>query len=147
MANEKDLDGLVDKFINEMSPEAKQKFAELASETLKNNEDKMEKVSSSFVEQKESTEKESEGNFSPDENEIILYKNIPVQPVESSNIEGIAYLSESKILKIRFSGGGEYVYRNVEELQYKNILNAKSIGRYFNDNIKAFPDKYQFIRL
>lgn len=138
MTDNKNLDDLVNKFVNEMSSEAKEKFANLASEALKNNEQTMEKLSSSFVNQE---------NNQITSDELVLYKNIPVQSIESSNIEGLAYLAESKILKIRFSGGGEYIYKNVEELQYKNIMNAKSIGKYFNDNIKAFPDKYQFVRL
>lgn len=144
MANENDLDNLVKKFVNEISDEDKQRFAELAGEALKNNENKMQEVANSFVDQDKTKNQE---NNEADENELILYKSIPVQKVDSSNIEGLAYLSESKVLKIRFSGGGEYVYKNVEELQYKNIMNAKSIGKYFNDNIKAFPDKYKFIRL
>lgn len=114
--------------------------SELAANALKNNDEKMENVSNSF-----NTNKEVKDEITPEE--IQLYKNILVQPVESSNIEGISYLAESKILKIRFKGGGEYVYKGVEELQYKNIQNAKSIGRYFNDNIKAFPEKYKFIKL
>ena len=114
--------------------------SELASNALKNNDEKMENVSNSF-----NANKEVKDEITLEE--IQLYKNILVQPVESSNIEGISYLAESKILKIRFKGGGEYVYKGVEELQYKNIQNAKSIGRYFNDNIKAFPEKYKFIKL
>ena len=79
--------------------------------------------------------------------ETALYNSIVTEPVESSNIEAIGYLKESKILKVTFKGGSSYIYKNVEELQLKNIQNAKSIGRYFNDNIKAFPEKYECIRL
>lgn len=115
-------------------------ISQLATAALQNNDEKMENVSNSF-----NTNKEVKNEVTSEE--MQLYKNILVQPVESSNIEGISYLAESKILKIRFKGGGEYVYKGVEELQYKNIQNAKSIGKYFNDNIKAFPEKYKFIKL
>lgn len=78
---------------------------------------------------------------------LEMYRNIVTENVESSNIDSIGYLKESKILKVVFKGGTSYIYKNVDELQIKNINNAKSIGRYFNDNIKAFPEKYECIRL
>lgn len=81
------------------------------------------------------------------ETELSIYRSIITDPVESSNIDSIGYLKESKILKVIFKGGAGYIYKNVDELQMKNINNAKSIGRYFNDNIKAFPDKYECIKL
>lgn len=140
---ENNIDEKIENLAKEFSSNLQQDssiVSELASNALKNNNEKMENVSNSF-----NTNKEVKNEITPEE--IQLYKNILVQPVESSNIEGISYLAESKILKIRFKGGGEYVYKGVEELQYKNIQNAKSIGRYFNDNIKAFPEKYKFIKL
>lgn len=140
MEEDAKLDELAKTFAGQIDQDANT-ISTLASNALKNNDEKMENVSNSFVEQKQ------QSNENEDLNEIFLYKSIPVQPVESSNIEGLAYLSESKILKIKFKGGGEYIYKGVEELQYKNIQNAKSIGKYFNDNIKAFPDKYKFIKL
>ena len=141
MEEDAKLDELAKTFAGQIDQDANT-ISTLASNALKNNDEKMENVSNSFVEQKQQSNENKE-----DLNEIFLYKSIPVQPVESSNIEGLAYLSESKILKIKFKGGGEYIYKGVEELQYKNIQNAKSIGKYFNDNIKAFPDKYKFIKL
>ena len=140
MEEDAKLDELAKTFAGQIDQDANT-ISTLASNALKNNDEKMENVSNSFAEQKQ------QSNENEDLNEIFLYKSIPVQPVESSNIEGLAYLSESKILKIKFKGGGEYIYKGVEELQYKNIQNAKSIGKYFNDNIKAFPDKYKFIKL
>lgn len=82
-----------------------------------------------------------------DDPQTAIYRNIVTEHVDSSNIESIGYLKESKILKVVFKGGSSYVYKNVDELQIKNINNAKSIGRYFNDNIKAFPEKYECIKL
>ena len=96
---------------------------------------------------KEIQQKQSENNNIANEAEFEIYRNIATEPVESSNIESIGYLKESKILKVIFKGGSSYIYKNVDELQTKNINNAKSIGRYFNDNIKAFPEKYECIKL
>lgn len=142
MLENENLDELAKSFANQINKEDINVISNLASNALKNNDEKMENVSNAF---NNSENKDNENELTLEEFEF--YKSILTEPVESSNIEGISYLSESKTLKIRFKGGGEYIYRNVEELQYKNIQNAKSIGKYFNDNIKAFPDKYKFIKL
>lgn len=96
---------------------------------------------------KELQQKSKSENELSEDVAIEMYRNIVTEAVESSNIESIGYLKESKILKVIFKGGSSYIYKNVDELQIKNIYNAKSIGRYFNDNIKAFPEKYECIRL
>lgn len=96
---------------------------------------------------KESQENTKSENELAEDVALEMYRNIVTEPVESSNIDSIGYLKESKILKVVFKGGSGYIYKNVDELQIKNINNAKSIGRYFNDNIKAFPEKYECIRL
>ena len=96
---------------------------------------------------KEIQQKQSENSNIANEAEFEIYRNIATEPVESSNIESIGYLKESRILKVIFKGGSSYIYKNVDELHIKNINNAKSIGRYFNDNIKAFPEKYECIKL
>ena len=96
---------------------------------------------------KESQENTKSENGLAEDVALEMYRNIVTEPVESSNIDSIGYLKESKILKVVFKGGSGYIYKNVDELQIKNINNAKSIGRYFNDNIKAFPEKYECIRL
>lgn len=96
---------------------------------------------------KESQENTKSENELAEDVALEMYRNIVTEPVESSNIDSIGYLKESKILKVIFKGGSGYIYKNVDELQIKNINNAKSIGRYFNDNIKAFPEKYECIRL
>lgn len=96
---------------------------------------------------KESQENTKSENELTEDVALEMYRNIVTEPVESSNIDSIGYLKESKILKVVFKGGSGYIYKNVDELQIKNINNAKSIGRYFNDNIKAFPEKYECIRL
>jgi hypothetical protein len=62
-------------------------------------------------------------------------------PVKSKAIETIGYESNTKILKILFNNGGEYEYFNVSQLIADNLINAASIGGYFNATIKKgfFP--------
>lgn len=51
--------------------------------------------------------------------------------VESSNIDAVAYDSDSETLYIRFKGGAEYEYRDVPEFVYEGLLEAESKGKYF----------------
>lgn len=73
----------------------------------------------------------------------INHKNIVLESVESSTIDKIGYDEENKILKILFKNGGVYIYTNVEPFHFKNMItNVKSVGKYFNDNIKNYAEKY-----
>ncbi|WP_299995550.1 KTSC domain-containing protein [uncultured Clostridium sp.] len=107
---------------------------------------KLDNLVEEFVNELNQTNTKSNNELAEDV-ALEMYRNIVTENVESSNIDSIGYLKESKILKVVFKGGTSYIYKNVDELQIKNINNAKSIGRYFNDNIKAFPEKYECIRL
>ena len=55
-------------------------------------------------------------------------------PVASSAISAIAY--EPGTLRVRFRGGGEYVYERVSRAEFLALLNAQSRGRYLNLHIK-----------
>lgn len=154
-----DFDGNIDNLVNKIASELNvsnsdinlKTVEELAKTADENNNDKLEQLSNSFSQSKqdnnENENKDDKALTEKEKAELNFYKSVSVRPVDSSNIEGLSYLEESKILKIRFYGGGEYVYKNVEKLQYTNLMNAKSVGKYFNDNIKAFPDKYAYIKL
>ena len=64
-------------------------------------------------------------------------QNIEMIPVSSSNVESIGYDAETQTLQIRFLNGGVYLYRNVPPMEFEQLLNAPSIGSYFNRNIKG----------
>ena len=73
----------------------------------------------------------------------INHKNIILEQVESSTIDKIGYDETNQVLKILFKNGGTYIYTNVEPFHFKNMTtNVKSVGRYFNDSIKNFGEKY-----
>ncbi|HEX6981820.1 MAG TPA: KTSC domain-containing protein [Balneolaceae bacterium] len=65
--------------------------------------------------------------------------------VSSEAISSIGYNSKGMILEIEFSSGSLYQYFSVPELEVENLLNAESIGRHFQENIKQGP--YRYIRL
>ncbi len=58
--------------------------------------------------------------------------------VISSNLDFVEYDSTYCELFITFKSGSKYVYFNVPESVYCDLLNAPSKGKYFNKNIKPF---------
>ena len=57
------------------------------------------------------------------------------QEVDSSNINSIGYDEEDEILEIEFRGG-VYQYEGVPGYIYNDLMNAGSIGKFFNEEIK-----------
>lgn len=65
--------------------------------------------------------------------------------IDSSNIEAVGYDSDSQELHVRFLKSGEtYVYYNVDEWVFQDLMRADSKGAYLNTNIK---DQYQYSKL
>ena len=58
--------------------------------------------------------------------------------VESSNIEAIGW--ENKQLNITFNSGSTYVYLDVPEKIFDDMLEAESVGKYFHANIRGVYD-------
>jgi KTSC domain len=59
--------------------------------------------------------------------------------VSSSAIEAVGYDHATRQMKIRFTSGKVYDFCNVPEPVHRELMNATSLGRYYNENIK---DKY-----
>jgi len=59
-------------------------------------------------------------------------------PVESSNIASIGW--ENMELYITFNFGATYVYYDVPEEVFEEMLDAPSKGKYFHANIKGKYD-------
>lgn len=59
-----------------------------------------------------------------------------MQPVSSSNIASVGYDAEEQTLAVEFHSGSTYQYSNVPEAEFDRLLNAGSVGSYFNANIK-----------
>jgi len=57
--------------------------------------------------------------------------------VDSSNIEAIGYDPNAQELHVQFLSGITYVYYNVPENVYEEIMDAPSKGSYFNRIIKG----------
>lgn len=61
-----------------------------------------------------------------------------VVSVNSSAISTVKYDNDSSILTIVFNWGGEYDYPLVPRSEFENLVNAESVGRYFNQHIKGY---------
>lgn len=58
--------------------------------------------------------------------------------IASSNISSIGYDSSSSELYIRFNNGSTYIYSNVPDSKYNNLMSAGSKGSYLENFIKGF---------
>lgn len=66
---------------------------------------------------------------------------------DSTNIEAVGYDPDAMRLHVKFRGGAEYVYRNVEDWMFGQLIAADSVGKYFSSTIKPNPDKFPFERV
>ena len=61
--------------------------------------------------------------------------------VESSMICAVGYDTKEKQLKVHFNSGKRYIYEDVPEETYKNLLESESKGRFMrNEIIGVYPD-------
>lgn len=85
----------------------------------------------------------------------ISTKPIPLQDVESSQIESIGHDAETNTLAIRFKPyrsspdkpGALYHYANVDADTFAAFRDAESLGRHFGQHIKPFPEKYPYTKV
>ncbi len=65
---------------------------------------------------------------------VKIDKSVKFTPVKSSMIA--SYAREAGDLAVKFTGGGTYVYKSVDQSTVDSFLAAASKGRYFTANIK-----------
>ena len=77
-------------------------------------------------------------------------KLIELKPVISSNIGGIGYDTENKLLKVAFktkTGSSIYLYEGVEQEVYESLYQSESVGKKLSESIIKQKDKYRYIKL
>jgi hypothetical protein len=57
--------------------------------------------------------------------------------VASEAISSISYDTESGTMSVGFTDGTLYVYTDVPESVYVDLITASSIGAYFNKNVRT----------
>ena len=64
--------------------------------------------------------------------------------VESSNLRSVGYDEFLLVLEIEFKSGAVYRYYGVPAEVHDELINAESVGKYFNANVKS---KYNFLKV
>lgn len=62
---------------------------------------------------------------------------IPLQPVESSNLEAIGYDPASRTLAVKFKNGTLYHYADVPASVWEGLQGASSAGRFYSAMIRG----------
>jgi KTSC domain len=57
-------------------------------------------------------------------------------PVSSSNLASVAYDPSSEILEVEFKNQTIYQYYNVPQFMHEQLMQAPSIGAFFNANVR-----------
>lgn len=61
--------------------------------------------------------------------------------VTSRNVAEVGYDSETETLEVMFHHGGVYQYYNLPSFMHERLLQAESLGRFFNTEIKGhYPE-------
>lgn len=68
------------------------------------------------------------------------------QDVDSSMLASVGYDEKSKTLEVEFNRGAVYQYFDVEKEVYNDLINADSVGSYFNSCIRDDYDYNQIKR-
>lgn len=70
--------------------------------------------------------------------------DVEMIPVSSSYIGEVGYDEENQILYVRFLNGSLYIYKEVPDYEFDDLLNASSKGQFLHYNIKY---EYEYERL
>lgn len=89
-------------------------------------------------------QQEGEKKQQPQQQKQQTIKNLKKVPVDSSNLDWVAYDPDTKQLFIQFRSGGLYRYDKVPKDIYNGLMSAGSLGRFHNIKIKW---KYPYTRL
>ncbi|MBE7374466.1 KTSC domain-containing protein [Pseudomonas lopnurensis] len=66
-------------------------------------------------------------------------------PVQSRSLRSLGYDPEQRVLEVEFRSGALYRYEQVPPAVVQALLEADSLGRYFNQVFK--PQHYTYRRL
>jgi hypothetical protein len=58
------------------------------------------------------------------------------QPVTSSNLASVGYNANAETLEVEFKNGHIYEYYNLPQFMFDQLMQAPSIGTFFNANIR-----------
>lgn len=76
-----------------------------------------------------------------------IVNNIKMYKVFSTNIVAIGYDANNHILRVIFKGNSSYLYFDVEEEVYNNLMQSESKGKTLNESIVRQKEKYKYVKL
>ena len=59
-------------------------------------------------------------------------------------IKSVGYDEKTRILEVEFSNNSVYQYSSVPEIEYREMIRAKSVASYFTQSIKT---KYKYEKI
>ena len=62
---------------------------------------------------------------------------VVTKQVVSSAIKQLAYDLDRRVLTITFASGNEYDYEDFEQDKFERFYKAKSVGRFYNEQVKG----------
>ena len=62
---------------------------------------------------------------------------LALRPVASSCLTDIGYDHEARVLMLGFQHGGVYRYRDVPPFVFEGLMNAASLGQYFQRHVRG----------
>lgn len=65
--------------------------------------------------------------------------------VNSSNVLSVGYDTTTSTMEVEFKNGDIYQYYEVPEGIYQNLINAASVGKYLDQNVKKRGYRYKII--
>jgi len=78
---------------------------------------------------------EAKGNIT--EREASKKISISMSDIKSSNIKCMGYSEKTQQLRVHFTNGGLFQYKDVPVDVYNEMMKADSIGSYFSKNIRT----------
>ncbi len=66
-------------------------------------------------------------------------------PVNSSNVLSVGYDTTTSTMEVEFKNGDIYQYYEVPERICQNLINAASVGKYLDQNVKKRGYRYKKI--
>lgn len=54
----------------------------------------------------------------------------------STAIVGVEFIEDQKVMNVFFTNGAQYAYENVDTELFNGLLQAKSVGAFFNKFIR-----------
>jgi len=62
--------------------------------------------------------------------------------VKSSWIVSSGYQRQTKTMYVKIKGGGIFVYSNVPDSVFHELINAESVGKFFHNKLKSYHHTY-----